>query len=426
MKKSNSMILLFLIAVLLTLFGSAAAQDAKTPAIMVKNVVPDKEVVLSARNFPADMVYTVSMSGPADPDIYTPVAKFNSDSGGNLSVTVPIPEKFRGLTEINLLLKDSNGARIMGGFVNSQTEEPAAEEPVEEPAAEEKPAEEPAAEEPAAEKPAEEPAAEEPVDEPAEEPAADKAAAEAPAAEEPVKETAEEPAAEEPAEEPVEEPAEEATETEVVTLVNPADKAREAAEKGAEDTVVNEPEVTEFAQPEAEAVNVPVLICDLSVIPGVHIDAVKRNESVTFTVKKFPADTTVSVSMGKYVESWRPAPMPQPRPYPVYDPCCPPAPKPGPKPGPHHGPEPRPFPHFDPDPDPDWDPKRPPAPRGETVVTFQGEEVGTFSTGDGGEQQLTFSIPASVQGMGTIAIWLKDQSPCGFYAYNYFYNNSTY
>ena len=68
MKKSNTVILLFLIAVLFTVFGSAAAQDANAPAFMVSSVVPDEKVVLSTKNFPAETDYTISMADPADQD----------------------------------------------------------------------------------------------------------------------------------------------------------------------------------------------------------------------------------------------------------------------------------------------------------------------------------------------------------------------
>ena len=427
MKKSNTVILLFLIAVLFTVFGSAAAQDANAPAFMVSSVVPDEKVVLSTKNFPAETDYTISMADPADPDVFTPVAKFNSKTGGTLSVTVKIPAKFQGKHEIILLLKDGTGATFMGKFFNGE-------------AAEEAPAEEPVIDLPAAAEPAEEPKADEPkADEPAEaedkEPAAEEAAApesvtlvnhmeedDSEAKDEPA-ETAEEPADPEVTElkqpeaqdeptETVEEPAE----PEVTELKQP-----EAQDEPAETVeLVNEPVVTEFEQPAEPAAEIPVITCDFSVIPEAHIDAVKRDESVTITVSKFPADTTVSVSMGIYKEEWVPAPRPQPRP--------------------HHDPRPWPYgdtdlypiypygpqPGFDPDPDPDWDPKRPPAPKGETVTVFDGEQVATFNTGDGSEQQLTFTIPASVKGQGIIAVWLQDEGPCGFYSYNYFYNNSTY
>ncbi len=235
MKKQKTVLLLSLFVILMTVFTNVFAQDISLPAFKVSSVVTDEKIVLATKNFPADTAYTVSMASPDDPEHFTAVAKFNSKTGGSLNVTVKIPEKFRGFYEIELMLKDSNGGKILGKFVNDPNAAPAAEEPVteepaaEEPAAEEPVSEQPAAEEPAAEEPApislmnQEPAAEEPAaEEPApislmnQEPAAEAPAAEELAAEEPApisllnQEAApEEPASEEPfiekpaAEEPV-------------------------------------------------------------------------------------------------------------------------------------------------------------------------------------------------------------------------------
>ncbi len=70
---------------------------------------------------------------------------------------------------------------------------------------------------------------------------------------------------------------------------------------------------------------------------------------------------------------------------------------------------------------------KPAEPRITGYVTsqFTGTEVGTFNTGDGSSQTLTFEIPASLRNVNPIAIWISDLGPCGFYSYNYFYNNST-
>lgn len=341
MNRTKLFFMLSLFAILMTVFGSALAQEPGTPAFKVSEVVLDDHIVLITKDFPAGIAYTVGMGTPDDPNTYIAVAKFNSQDGGALGITVRIPEKFQGEPAINLLLKDENGGKIFGNFAN------VAEEPVEEPVAEEP------VEEPTAEEPVEEPAAEEPVEEPA---------AEAPVAEE-----------------------------------------------------------------------APAVTCNYAVIPTVSIDAVTRNTSVTFTTANFPANSTFSVSMGVYVASWTPGPgphhhepshhepehhepaRPEPRPitysddYPQfyvmgsYEPHVPNFPN---KEG-HHGPTPR--------------------PDGKPVVStsFSGTQVGTFETGDGAPQTLTFTIPSSLYGVNPIALWISDLGPCGFYSYNYFYNNST-
>lgn len=423
MSKMKLFAVLSLFVILMTVFGSVYAQD-NAPAFKVSSVVTDEKVVLTTKDFPADMAYTVAMGNPADPDNFTTVAKFNSKNGGSLNITVKIPEKFQGLNQINILLQDANGVKMPGSFTNIPEEEPAAEAPAEEPA------EEPAAEEPAAEeKPAEEPAAEEaasdtttttqtesneesgdaPVislmnQEPAEKPAAEETAeqpAEEPAAEEP----AEEPAAEEkPAEEPAEEPA--------------------AEEKPAEEPAAEEPAAEEAAEPEVlepiqlanadsgAAAEEQDFTCDFSIIPTVHIDAVKRNETVTFTTQNFPAGKTFSVAMGVYVESWTPAPRPRPCMN-----CARPMPRPS-KPGIPSG-----FPDVLSGEEPAKEPDK--GPHYNHSVSFQGTEVGTFDSGNGEAQTLTFEIPANLAGVSPIAIWISDLGYCGYYSYNYFYNTTT-
>ena len=365
MNRTKLFLMLSLFAILMTVFGSAMAQEPGTPAFKVSEVVMDDHVVLVTKDFPAGVAYVVGMGTPDDPSTYIAVAKFNSQDGGALGITVHIPEKFKGEPTINLLLKDENGGKIFGNFANVAEEAPVAEEPVEEPTAEE-PVEEPTAEEPVAE-----PAAEEPVEEPT-------------------------------AEEPVEEPVEEA----------PAE---------------------EPAAEEAPAAEVPAVTCNYAVIPTVSIDAVTRNTSVTFTTANFPANSTFSVSMGVYVATWTPGPGPHHH-------------------GPHHHepehreparPEPRPItysddypqfyvmgsyePHVPNFPNKDSDHGHAPRPDGQPVVSssFSGTQVGTFETGDGAPQTLTFTIPSSLNGVNPIALWISDLGPCGFYSYNYFYNNST-
>ena len=399
MKNTKILFVISLFVILMTVFGNVCAQDTSLPAFKVSQVVTDEKVILTTKNFPAEMSYTVSMASQDAPETFTAVAKFNSKNGGSLNVTVKIPEKFQGLGTIILRVQDANGSKMVGSFVNVPEEEPAVEEqPAEQPAEEEtitlqnqEPAEEPQAEE----QPAEEPAEEETItlqnQEPAEEPKAEEQPAEQPAEEETItlqnQEPAEEPKAEEPAaEEPVIQNEEPAAET-------------KAEEQPAQETV-------ETVQAVENTPAVEEMVCDYSIIPTVHIDAVTRNETVTFTTKDFPADKTFSVSMGVYVESWRPAPIP----------CCQPVVV-----RPFKPQTPKDFPNID---APEKAPVVP-GPKYEKVVSFNGTEVGTFNSENGEPQTLTFSIPANLKGVGIIALWVRDLGPCGFYSYNWFYNNTT-
>ena len=420
MNKTKILVMLSLFAILMTVFGSVYVQDNNLPAFKISSAVTDEKVILTTRNFPADTAYTVSMADPADPDHFTAVAKFNSKTGGSLNVTVKIPDKFKGLYIIDLMLQDESGAKILGNFINDPAAEPV-EEPAEEPAPEE-PAAEPAPEETITlvnQQPVEEPAPEEPTEEVIEKPA-------------PAEEPAEEPVIEEPA--PAEEPAEEPV------LDEPA-----PAEAPAEEPVLEEPAPAEGPVEEVAVSEAPALTCDYTQIPTVSIDAVTQNKSVTFTTANFPANSTFSVSMGVYVSSWTPDPMPAPGPHS--------GPHSGPKPGPKPGDKPQgtagsqypaekpqlssdlpylypvspsssaPVPGFK---DIDAAPAKPgPKPHGTVTTSFSGIEVGTFNTGDGSPQTLTFEIPESLAWASPIALWINDLGPCGFYSYNYFWNATT-
>lgn len=57
---------------------------------------------------------------------------------------------------------------------------------------------------------------------------------------------------------------------------------------------------------------------------------------------------------------------------------------------------------------------------------INGFPVTTFNTGTGGSQTLTFSIPPPMVGAPQIAIRLQSISGSGFFAFNWFYNNTTY
>ena len=57
------------------------------------------------------------------------------------------------------------------------------------------------------------------------------------------------------------------------------------------------------------------------------------------------------------------------------------------------------------------------------TLGVKGEKVATVSSGKGGEMSFTFNFPASLAGEAQIAIRLESTS--GYYAYNWFYNQST-
>jgi hypothetical protein len=52
-----------------------------------------------------------------------------------------------------------------------------------------------------------------------------------------------------------------------------------------------------------------------------------------------------------------------------------------------------------------------------------GIEVGSFNSGDGGSFDKTFDIPDSLKGLNRIAI--RADSSQGFFAFNWFWNNTT-
>ena len=451
MKNLKSILVLCLCVILMAAFGTVLAQDETAPAFRVSEVVPDTTVTVITKNIPADTSYLVSLGNIGDPDSVTAVAKFNSKNGGALSVTVKIPEKYRGQEALDIILTDSNGGKIEGSFENIATAvEPTAESVVEE----EEAAEEPAAEE---EEAADESAAaeEELVDESAaaeeevveeESAAAEEEVVEEESAASEEEEVVDESAAAE--EEVVDESAaaeEEAAAEESVSLVNDSaaleeqpveDESSAYEEEAAEESAAAEEEVVEEETVAADDILVSAeTTCDYSVTPYVYIDSVVKDGTVTFTTYNFPANSTFSVQMGVFngtnpgrPQHHEPDPRHNPEndPQPGYDPEPRPEPKPQPIPDGNQGvvaltqifydleqPAPSFNDHHD------HGPK--PAPVA-SVPTFSGQEVGKYETGDGSSQTLTFDIPEDLQGTGTIALWIADEGSCGFYAYNYFYN----
>ena len=53
-----------------------------------------------------------------------------------------------------------------------------------------------------------------------------------------------------------------------------------------------------------------------------------------------------------------------------------------------------------------------------------GYKVATLNSGSGGTQTLTYNIPGELAGQRKIAIRLQSSSGSGYYAYNWFYNNT--
>ncbi len=431
MKKSKLLLMLSMFVILMTVFGNVFAQDSDQPAFKVSSIVTDTEMVLSTKNFPADTDFIISMAAEDAPDAYTKVSKFNSRTGGNLNVKVKIGDKFKGLNTIYIMLEDSNGMIYRGLAENIPEEKPVVEEPAadtqislvnQDTKPEELPVEEPAEKESVEETVVEEPAADtqislvnqdtKPEESTAEE-SVEKESVEEPAIEEPVeKESVEESVEKESVEKPVEQAAAE----EPIADEQEGDTVIGITEDSAVPVTAEEP-----------AAEIPVLVCDFSIIPAVSIDSVVKNDSVTFTTANFPANSSFTVSMGYYVSTWVPERYPMP-PHHHH-----------PAPRPHHDPvpvppadplfyvisqyDPKPVPHFE---DKENWPHRPsPAPRGYVTSSFSGTAVGTFETGDGTPQTLTFNIPESLKNVNPIALWISDNGPCGFYSYNYFYNNST-
>jgi len=55
-----------------------------------------------------------------------------------------------------------------------------------------------------------------------------------------------------------------------------------------------------------------------------------------------------------------------------------------------------------------------------------GVPVATFNTGPGGVQTLTFNIPSNFQGCQRIAIRIQSVTGSGFFAFNWFWNNTAF
>ncbi len=56
---------------------------------------------------------------------------------------------------------------------------------------------------------------------------------------------------------------------------------------------------------------------------------------------------------------------------------------------------------------------------------INGIQVDTIKSGNGGSFSATFTIPSALKGYKQIAIRLQSTTGSGYYAYNWFYNNTT-
>ncbi|MHC1773075.1 MAG: hypothetical protein AB9907_15350 [Flexilinea sp.] len=152
--------------------------------------------------------------------------------------------------------------------------------------------------------------------------------------------------------------------------------------------------------------------CDFSVFPSFFIKSVVKGESVTIETRDFPADSSFTVKMGYYVKGSRPSWGHSEPGFPggffsnqsFY--------------GSLHG-----FPPmggFDP-----FHPQHGYPDGKKNDLAFVGIEVGTYDTGDGAPQTLTYQIPADLKAYSPIVVWIEDQGACGFYAFNYFWNQNS-
>jgi uncharacterized surface protein with fasciclin (FAS1) repeats/uncharacterized lipoprotein YbaY/heat shock protein HslJ len=146
-------------------------------------------------------------------------------------------------------------------------------------------------------------------------------------------------------------------------------------------------------------------------VPTFTICAVVRGETVTIEGENFPADQTFAVKMGvpQVVKPKHPMPMP-PKPMPYQAPMKPEMGKPmgpmkpemgkpmGPaKPGAWMKPEPK--------------------------IWIPYYEAGTLETGEGGDVEATFDIPAELAGAYKISILMRTDHQFPYISYNWFYNN---
>lgn len=162
--------------------------------------------------------------------------------------------------------------------------------------------------------------------------------------------------------------------------------------------------------------------CNFSVTPSFLIKSVVKGESVTIETRNFPANSSFTVKMGYNVKNsrssggshwggwwgWQGTPGSAPN-----------------------------FPGFEPwastenwyqiPPKGGYDPYFSQGKRssGKDSYSFVGFDAGTYESGDGSSQTVTYQIPANLKEYNPIVVWIQDKGACGFYAYNYFWNQTT-
>lgn len=163
--------------------------------------------------------------------------------------------------------------------------------------------------------------------------------------------------------------------------------------------------------------------CNFSVTPSFSIKSVVKGESVIIETRNFPANSSFTVKMGYNVKNttssgnkwdggwwgwWgtpgSPANFPGYEPWPSTDDWYGVPPKGGYDPYFSHG-------------------KRPSG-KGQDTYSFVGFDAGTYYSQDGAPQTVTYSIPSNLKDTNPIVVWIQDQGACGFYAYNYFWNQT--
>jgi len=268
-----------------------------TPSFTITEVIPGESVTISAINFPANVVFNVTMGSYNPCGFGQLVESFNSEAGGSFERTIAIPVNLKSVTPISIRLDSVEGFYAFNWFGN----------------------------------------------------------------------------------------------------VAPA------AVEGAEGS----PAVVE-----------PAAQCNFSVFPSFTIQSVVKGESVTIDTLNFPANSSFTVKMGYYVKGSHP--------FFGYHDC-----------GPDCGFGPTsfnfqsyngyftgsgPMGGFNPF---HSDHMNPPFNGHRSNLAFVGIEVGTYDTGDGAPQTLTYQIPTDLKAYDPIIVWIEDKGACGFYAFNYFWNRTT-
>lgn len=157
--------------------------------------------------------------------------------------------------------------------------------------------------------------------------------------------------------------------------------------------------------------------CNFNIFPSFFIKSVVKGESVTIETRDFPANSNFTVKMGYYVKgshsSWgyfTPGFPGSPSNFPMFSTQS--------FYGNSYG-----FPPiggFDP-----FYPQHGYPDGKKNDLAFVGIEVGTYDTGDGTPQTLTYQIPADLKAYDPIVVWIEDKGACGFYAFNYFWNQNS-